>query len=480
MGLWSTLFPKAESVSAPKSTFGYGVPALDYEDEFLNKGTAQPSADVNKWTTQTTTPSATGYGQPEWMKKGEDPKTQPPSGAAKPAATVEQKTSVPYGYNRPAITYSEMSPKAETATVTTGRSPAQEAAVKTAITTRAAPASHVTPPVPDNPAESATGQSNTFVPESVPDPGGVMVVGDYGIGNKPSIDITKTGTPDAAPYKVKTNAPMSETERLSRLADRLNNRLYYNADARIYGTSSGTAGGEGGWYKFPEMVTEDTRQQTTDRGLRELSNKSQRELESAMNKRHQNFLAELPEFAKQIYEEQIKGANQLGIDTQRWKGLESDQILFKNSLQQINDYIQNQYQRGLADLQQRYNLEGKAWDNFYTQANMALANNITLGQMAAQHGMTLEQMGYGADINKAFAQYTDLGIKAEKLNLLMQQIGSGMPAANVQVMANALGIQYAEKSDIGRLLQNAWTQRLSVIPEIEVGSTPRPPVAGGS
>jgi hypothetical protein len=61
---------------------------------------------------------------------------------------------------------------------------------------------------------------------------------------------------------------MSETERLSRLTDRLNNRLYYN---------TATADSDASHYRMEPMETEDTRQQKDNRDLKNLTNRRARE-----------------------------------------------------------------------------------------------------------------------------------------------------------------------------------------------------------
>jgi hypothetical protein len=70
-------------------------------------------------------------------------------------------------------------------------------------------------------------------------------------------------------------SPMDETERLSRLADRLNNRIYYR---------TATADRDAGHYRMDPIETEDMRQQKQNRELREFTNRRERENQSETDK----------------------------------------------------------------------------------------------------------------------------------------------------------------------------------------------------
>ncbi|GMO30708.1 MAG: hypothetical protein Pg6A_20080 [Termitinemataceae bacterium] len=76
---------------------------------------------------------------------------------------------------------------------------------------------------------------------------------------------------------------MKETERLSRLADRINNRLYWKPG--VWSSAAGLPGmtGQGQWvgggvYQMPKIETEDMRQQRVNVGQRTLSDSERRKL----------------------------------------------------------------------------------------------------------------------------------------------------------------------------------------------------------
>jgi hypothetical protein len=292
-------------------------------------------------------------------------------------------------------------------------------------------------------------------------------VADYGIGANPRINTEKTGLPPGAPYHVQNTSPMGETERLTRLADRLNNRLYYRPSTRAFDASGNSSGERAEWYHYPSIETEDTRQQETDRGLREKSNAAQRELEAEMNKRQFDLIAKVPEWAAATEQKKIDLAVELGADIASWQGNKSQQELFLNAIDQFNKFIDDQYSRGLLELQQRYNISNKALDNYYTQA-----------QEAFRHGLTMEQLGYSTDLQKALTLYADLGVKQEKMRAFNKAVVSGADAVTLDFMAKAYGIEGGFGSDAKQFLKNLVTTRIPVVQVADMplaGETPLPP-----
>jgi hypothetical protein len=275
---------------------------------------------------------------------------------------------------------------------------------------------------------------------------GTNVKADYGIGDDTVIKLDKTGLPPAERYRTGGAAPMSQTERLARMADRLNNRLYFDPSIKTFSGTGASHGESGNWYQFPAMETEDMRQQAVDRGLREGSNRAQRELESEGRSREFGVIARAHEWAQELERKKLERAIELGADIAAFEGNESQQKLFLNMIDQMDKYIANQYERDIMGVAQKFNM-----------TNMALENKYQEYQKYLSQGLTLDQMGYGTRLQAALMEYEQIGIGMERLQHLERLIAQNPDAMQIQLFMQETGFKGGIPNVLAQAIKNFLT-----------------------
>jgi hypothetical protein len=227
-------------------------------------------------------------------------------------------------------------------------------------------------------------------------------------------------------------SPMSETERLSRLVDRLNNRLYYK---------TATANEEAGHYRMEPIETEDSRQQKDNRGLKNYTNKRARENQALTDELHRRNVA---------HSEQLNIANIALTDqlarTLWSKAQENDEEAraYFNKLMKGNVAEEEKMALGLHYLGREAMIriyEGYAstkqqeHSNWYNQ--IRLQPYTYDRQLQSQFRNEADRFNF---IKKAEQYFTKLGLPTDLFNVLLNaSSGEGLSAAQFNMYKSMLG-----------------------------------------